>query len=71
MSVLFALGQRPYLIVEAFRSQKANEEGFCQIYFYDTDLSRKVMFVDHNFPFVKKDGKLIPLGARLYEEDFG
>ena len=69
MSIFSAMGQRADLIKNAFRSTEINKDGFYQIYFYDTDGIKKIIFVDHFFPYIEVNGKYLPFGARPNEEE--
>jgi len=69
MSIISAMGQRPDLILDAFRSQTINPHGFYEIYFYDTDSTKKIMFVDHYLPYINRGQHMVPLGARPNGEE--
>lgn len=69
MSIISAMGQRTDLISKAFRSLKVNYDGFYQIYFYDVDGQKKIMFVDHYFPYIEKNRQFLPLGSRPHDEE--
>jgi len=69
ISIISAMAQRLDLIEEAFCSRNVNKDGFYQIYFYDTDCKKKLMFVDHYFPYTKINGNLIPLGVKPHSEE--
>jgi calpain-15 len=60
MSILGNLSHRKDLILNIFRTDSVNKDGLYQIYYYDeVDGKKKIMFVDHNFPYsCDYDGKI-------------
>lgn len=51
MSILSAMALRPELILDIFKSEKVNRDGFYQLYYYNREGEKKIIFVDHYFPY--------------------
>jgi calpain-15 len=70
MSILGKMSHRRDLIFGIFRTNYVNKDGLYQIYYYDeVDQKKKIMFVDHYFPYhcnynKKIDKDLGSLGAK-------
>jgi hypothetical protein len=52
MSIIATMSHRKDLIYNIFRTDFVNKDGLYQIYYYDeVDQKKKIMFVDHYFPY--------------------
>lgn len=59
MSILGNMGHRKDLILDVFRTDFVNKDGLYQMYYYDDiDEKRKIMYVDHYFPYYTYKGRL-------------
>lgn len=67
MTVIAAMGLRSDLIKQAFKTKEINEDGFYQIYFYDIQGIKRIMYIDHFFPYIENNESLLPLSARPLE----
>jgi len=55
ISIIAALSERHDLIKKIFKSATVNEDGFYEIYYYEQDGSRRIMFIDDLFPITDND----------------
>ena len=56
ISIIAALSERHDLISKIFKTQTLNPDGFYEIYFYETDGTKHIMFLDDYFPFLNLSG---------------
>lgn len=56
ISIIAAISEREDLIRRIFKTKTYNSEGFYEIYFYDIDGTKKIMFVDDYFPYLDING---------------
>lgn len=61
ISIIAALSQRIDLINKIFKTKKINEFGFYELFYYDEEGTKKIIFVDDYFPYVNMDGKGLKL----------
>jgi len=56
ISIIAALSERHDLIKKIFKTKQVNKDGFYEIYYYEQDGTKRIMYLDDYFPYLDTDG---------------